>query len=101
MAQSKHSNGNQQRSFVFVVIFSFLPKLPLTLHVEVVCDDSTPTLHCILLCPFSSYSVVPASKEKRESVFLLIYRGHFITKSKFLMTKSSVPDQGSNTPANT
>lgn len=38
--------------------FSLFSEAPLTLHVEVVRHNTTSTLHCVLLCPFPSYSVV-------------------------------------------
>lgn len=74
MAQRKHSNGNQHNlvlnfSFVlngFLFVFSLRLKLPYPFLVEAVGHNSTPTLHCILLCPFPSYFVVPVNE--RESV---------------------------------
>lgn len=50
----------------FLFVLSLCLKLPYLFLVEAVGHDSTPTLHCILLCPFSSYFVVPVVEKNRE-----------------------------------
>lgn len=84
VAQWKHSNGNQQDlilnfSFVcvffFCVCFLFISQASQTFAIELVGHNSaSPTLHCILCCPFPGYFVVPETDRdgKIMSIFVVV-----------------------------